>query len=57
MEPIKVKLCENCTECPSVEVTDQGATIGEEENAVRLSRVEWNDMVARIKRGELPEIT
>jgi hypothetical protein len=26
------------------------------ENTVRLTHVEWNDLVARIKRGGLPEI-
>lgn len=56
METIKIKLCPNCTDCPSVEITDQGVTIGEDENTVRLSRVEWNDLVARIRRGELREI-
>lgn len=56
METIKVKLCPNCTECPTVEITDQGVTIGENENTVRLTHVQWNDLVARIKRGELREI-
>lgn len=56
METIKIKLCPNCTDCPSVEITDQGVTIGEDENTVRLSHVEWNDLVDRIRRGELREI-
>jgi hypothetical protein len=56
MKPIKVKLCPNCTECPSVEITDEGVTIGENENTVKLALAEWNDLVARIKRGELPEV-
>jgi hypothetical protein len=33
VEPIKVTLCE---ECPEVAITDQGVTIGEDENIVRL---------------------
>jgi hypothetical protein len=56
MEPIKIKLCPNCTECPSVEITDQGVTLGEDDNIVRLTHVQWNDLVARIKSGELREI-
>jgi len=28
MESIKVTLCEHCDECPEVEITDQGVTIG-----------------------------
>jgi hypothetical protein len=54
MEPIKVKLCQHCAECPSVEITDQ--SIGAEENTVRLTHAQWNDLVARIKSGELRKI-
>ena len=53
MDPIKVTLCPACGGCPSVEITDDGITIGEDKNAVRLTRAEWNDLVARIQRGEL----
>ena len=56
MEQIKVMLCPACTGCPGVEITDQGVTIGEEENIVRLTHAEWNDLVARVRRGELTEI-
>jgi sarcosine oxidase delta subunit len=45
MEPIKVTLCEHCSECPEVEITDQGESIGEDENIVRLSHAEWNELV------------
>jgi hypothetical protein len=56
MQRIKVKLCPNCTECPTVEITDQGVTIGEDENTVKLTHVEWNNLVARVKSGELPAV-
>jgi len=56
MEAIKLILCPACTACPSVEITDQGVTIGEDENTVKLSHAEWNDLVARIRRGELKEV-
>jgi len=56
MESIKVTLCEHCDECPEVEITDQGVTIGEAANTVRLSHAEWNELVRLIKRGELAEI-
>lgn len=56
MEPIRVTLCPACGQCPSVEITDQGVTIGEDENTVQLKHSEWNDLVARIKRGELTEV-
>ena len=56
MKPIKIKLCANCTECPTVEITENGVTIGEDENTVMLTHAEWNDLVDRIKRGELPAI-
>jgi hypothetical protein len=56
MEPIKVTLCPACTGCPTVEIADEGVTIGENENTVRLTHAEWNDLVARIRRGELAEV-
>ena len=58
MEAIKVILCPACTGCPTVEITDQGVTIGEDRdrNAVKLTHAEWNDLVSRIRRGELREV-
>jgi hypothetical protein len=56
MEPIKISLCPHCTLCPEVEITDQGVTIGEDMNIVRLSHAEWNELVALIKRGDLHEV-
>jgi sarcosine oxidase delta subunit len=56
MEPIKFTLCPHCTECPEVEITDQGVRIGEDANTVQLSHAEWNALVALIKRGHLHEI-
>jgi sarcosine oxidase delta subunit len=56
MEPIKFTLCPHCNECPEVEVTDRGVTIGENANTVRLAHAEWNEPVALIKRGGLHEV-
>jgi len=56
MEVIEVTLCPACTDCPAVEITDEGVTIGEEENTVKLTHAEWNDLVSRIRRGELKEV-
>lgn len=56
MHPIKVTLCPACGGCPSVEIAEDGVTIGEDRNTVRLTHAEWNDLVARVKRGELHEI-
>ena len=56
MEPIKVTLCPHCTECPEIEITDQGVTIGEEANTVRLSHAQWNELVRLIKTGALYEV-
>ena len=56
METIKVILCPACTGCSTVEITDQNVSIGEDENTVKLTHVEWNDLVARIRCGELKEV-
>ena len=56
MQPIKFTLCPACTECPEIEITDQGVTIGEDANTVRLSHAEWNELVALIKRGDVHEV-
>ena len=56
MEPIKISLCPLCTECPEVEITDQGVTIGEDSNMVRLSHAEWNELVRMIKADELQAV-
>ena len=53
METVKVALCPACGACPAVEITDQGVTIDEDENTVKLTHDQWNDLVARIRRGEL----
>ena len=56
MEPKKVTLCPACTACPEVEITDQGVTIGEDANTVRLTYAEWNELVRLIRSGDLPEV-
>lgn len=56
MEHIKVKLCPQCGECPEVEITNSVVTIGEQANTVSLTHAQWNDLVARIRSGELPKV-
>jgi sarcosine oxidase delta subunit len=56
VEPIKFTLCPNCTECPEVEITEQGVSIGEDTNIVRLSHAEWNELVRLVRSGELREV-
>lgn len=56
MESSKFLLCPACTECPGVEITERGVTIGEDENTVRLSPAQWNELVRLVKSGELREI-
>ena len=53
MEPIRVTLCPACGECPEVAITAEQVTIGEAGNIVQLTPAEWNDLVARIRGGEL----
>jgi len=55
MQSIKATLCSECELCPEVEITDHGVTIGDDVNALRLSRAEWNELVRLIKNGTLRE--
>ena len=56
MKRIKVVLCPQCGECPEVEISETGVTIGEDANTVRLTHAQWNDLVARVRSGELPQV-
>lgn len=56
MDVIKVTLCPACGACPAVEITDEGVTIGEGENIVKLTHAQWNDLVARVRSSELREL-
>lgn len=57
IETWKVMLnCGVCGACPAVEMTPEGVTIGEEQNTVRLTHAQWNDLVTRILEGELPKV-
>jgi len=59
MKIIKVTLCPppcdpGCPpECPEVEITDHGVMIGEAGNLVRLTPAQWNDLVSRMRSGQL----
>ena len=48
--------CGVCGACPAVEINAEGVTIGEDNNIVRLTHAQWNDLVSRIRNGELPSI-
>jgi hypothetical protein len=56
MEPIKFSLCPCSDSCPEIEITDQGVVIGENENTVRLSHAEWNELVRLVKSGKVDEV-
>jgi hypothetical protein len=56
-EGLKVMLnCGVCGACPAVEFNAEGVTIGEDSNTVHLTHAQWNDLVFRIRRGELPRV-
>ena len=50
---MKISLCPLCSECPEVEITDEGVTIGEGTNTVRSTRAEWNELVRLTRAGQL----
>ena len=56
MEPIRITLCPDCDHCPSVEIDDTSVRIEENQNAVTLSHAAWNDLVTRIRCGELNSV-
>jgi hypothetical protein len=48
--------CGVCGACPAVEISREAVTIGEDDNTVRLTHAQWNDLVIRIRAGELDEV-
>jgi hypothetical protein len=56
MEPVRIVLCSQCEHCPEVVINDEGVSIGEDQNVVKLRHAEWNELVARIRSGELAEV-
>jgi hypothetical protein len=56
MEPIKVTLCAACDHCSYVEIDDKSVRIEEKHNTVTLTHAEWNELVARVRRGELKPV-
>jgi len=56
MQPIKRTLCPDCVACPEVAIDAEGVKIGEDDNTVRLSHAEWNELVRLIRSGELPAV-
>lgn len=57
MKPLqKVTLCPACGACPEVAVYGEKVSIGEKGNQVHLTKMEWNELVKKIKTGELKEL-
>lgn len=48
--------CGICGACPAVEISPETVTIGEDDNIVRLTHAQWNDLIARVRAGELGEV-
>ena len=53
---MKVVLCQEGSCCPAVEIKDEEILVGEEGNMVHLKKQEWNELVSKIKSGELAAI-
>lgn len=52
----RVVLCHDCEACPEIVFEGDEVLIGEKGNLVRLKKQEWNDLVQKIKKGELAEV-
>ena len=48
--------CGICGACPAVEISTEAVTIGEDDNIVRLTHAQWNDLVAHVRAGALGEV-
>jgi hypothetical protein len=55
MDRIVFSLCTVCEHCPELIITDNGVTIGEAGNIVRLNHAEWRELVRLIQSWKLPE--
>lgn len=55
-EKRRVVLCPECGACPEVVFENDEVLIGEEGKTARLTKQQWNDLVAKIKKGELSEV-
>jgi hypothetical protein len=53
---MKIELCREGSCCPAVEIKENEVSIGEEGNIVHLKKPEWNELVSKVKSGELHEI-
>ena len=49
----RYSLCPACSNCPEVVISQDGVTIGEADNLVRLSAAEWNVLVEGVQSGAL----
>jgi hypothetical protein len=56
MEPITFSLCPECDACPEVAIDADSVRIGEDENIVRLSHAEWNQIVGLVRSGKLTAV-
>ena len=52
----RVALCPACGACPEIVFDGNNVVIGEQGNKVKLKKQEWNDLVKKIKAGELHEV-
>ncbi|GBD14965.1 hypothetical protein HRbin25_00852 [bacterium HR25] len=52
----RYSLCPACDACPEVVVYSDHVLLGEPGNQTRLTREEWNRLVAAIRSGELGEL-
>lgn len=53
----RYSLCPACSECPAVEIYEDGTVrLGEDANVVTLGREEWNELVRGVRTGALGEL-
>jgi hypothetical protein len=52
----RVLLCPACEGCPEVVFEKDEVLTGEKGDVAKLTKAQWNDLVRKIKKGELTEV-
>lgn len=52
----RVVLCPACGACPEIVFQEDEITIGEADHVAKLTKEQWNDLIRKVRKGELKEV-